>query len=260
MDDIINRNGVDEQAVIQAVAEGLERFYTSLIAGIDKIDIKRIMSKKNPYLYRAKAMSSASEIMETVLSAYVSSSEETIFGNVFFEPVAVVASGGVKALAEGIDIMVDDRERHTMYAIAVKSGTSVFNADSKRRQEQNFNAASKLAQQARAYYNAIIGYGYGRKATTGKGQAKIYEEMAGQAFWEKLTGDPDFYIELIGYMGTLPEQYLEDYKTAYNKALNRLVRDFSTMFCKADGAIDWEKLVRYNSGKEKPGRDFFNKK
>lgn len=111
-------------------------------------------------MYRAKAMENASEIVENVLSAFVSSSEETIFGNCFFEPLAIAASGGNKALAEGIDIMVQDDEKNVIYAIAVKSGPSVFNADSKKRQEQNFMAASKLAQQARARYEAYIGYAY----------------------------------------------------------------------------------------------------
>ncbi len=41
------------------------------------------MKCKNPYLYRAKAMQSATEIVDSVLTAFVSSSEETIFGNYF---------------------------------------------------------------------------------------------------------------------------------------------------------------------------------
>ena len=55
-----------------------------------------------------------------------------------------------KALAEGVDIMVENKDENTIYAIAVKSGPSVFNNDSKNRQVQNFNAAHKLAQQAKA--------------------------------------------------------------------------------------------------------------
>lgn len=35
---------------------------------------------------------------------------------------------------------------------------------------------------------------------------------------------------------------------SYNKAFNRLVREFSNDFCKDDGSIDWEKLVEFNSG------------
>ena len=138
-------NSYDEQEVIKAIATALETFYANLIEKIDGLNIKKVMKRKNPYLYRAKAMQSASEIVESVLTAFVSSSEETIFGNCFFEPIAIAASGGNKALAEGIDIMIQDNGTNTISAIAVKSGPSVFNADSKKRQEQNFMAASKLA-------------------------------------------------------------------------------------------------------------------
>ena len=244
----INKNGVDPQEVEKAIAQSLEEFYDSLLAKIDTINITDIIRRKNPYLYRAKAMQSASEIVESVLSATVSSSEETIFGNCFFEPLAIAASGGNKALAEGVDILVEDKTNNIIYAIAVKSGTSVFNADSKKRQEQNFNAAYKLAQQAHAIYTPIIGYSYGKKRPTGKGRPTIYKELAGQDFWTELTGDPEFYIKIIGYMGNKPESYLEKYRESYNKASNRLVKQFTESFCDNDGSINWEKLVRFNSG------------
>ena len=238
----------DEKEIIQAIATALEDFYGSLIEKIDGLDIVKIMKRKNPYLYRAKAMENASEIVENVLSAFVTSSEETIFGNCFFEPLAIAASGGNKALAEGIDIMVQDDKNNVIYAVAVKSGPSVFNADSKKRQEQNFMAASKLAQQARARYEAYIGYAYGKKKDSGRGKPKMYQELAGKQFWAELTGDEDFYLKIIKYMGELPEQYISKYKESYNKAFNRLVREFSNQFCNEDGSIDWEKLVEFNSG------------
>ena len=236
-------NAYDEQAVIQAIASALETFYGTLIEKIDGLNIQKVMKRKNPYLYRAKAMQSATEIVDSVLTAFVSSSEETIFGNCFFEPIAIAASGGNKALAEGIDIMIQNNETNTISAIAVKSGPSVFNADSKKRQEQNFTAASKLAQQAKARYEAYIGYCYGKKKESGRGKPKMYQELAGKRFWAELTGDEDFYIKIIGYMGTMPEKYVADYKESYNRAANRLVREFSNSFCREDGSIDWEKLV-----------------
>ena len=233
-------NSYDEQAVVQAIASALETFYGTLIEKIDGLNIQKVMKRKNPYLYRAKAMQSATEI--------VSSSEETIFGNCFFEPIAIAASGGNKALAEGIDIMIQNNETNTISAIAVKSGPSVFNADSKKRQEQNFTAASKLAQQAKARYEAYIGYCYGKKKESGRGKPKMYQELAGKRFWAELTGDEDFYIKIIEYMGTMPEKYVADYKESYNRAANRLVREFANSFCREDGSIDWEKLVEFNSG------------
>ena len=238
----------DETEVINAIAVALENFYKSLIEKIDGLDVVKIMKRKNPYLYRAKAMENASDIVNSVLNAFISSSEETIFGNCFFEPIAIAASGGNKALAEGVDIMIQDNDSNTIYAVAVKSGTSVFNADSKKRQEQNFMAASKLAQQAKARFEAYIGYAYGKKKMSDRGTPKIYQELAGKKFWEKLTGEEDFYLKIIRFMGTLPEQYVSAYKESYNKAFNRLVREFSNKFCKEDGSIDWEKLVEFNSG------------
>ena len=241
-------NAYDEQAVIQAIASALETFYGTLIEKIDGLNIQKVMKRKNPYLYRAKAMQSATEIVDSVLTAFVSSSEETIFGNCFFEPIAIAVSGGNKALAEDIDLMIQDPESNTIYAVAVKSGPSVFNADSKKRQEQNFMAAAKLAQQAKARYEAYIGYCYGKKKDSGRGKPKMYQELAGKQFWTELTGDEEFYIKIINFMGTMPEQYVASYKESYNKAANRLIREFSNSFCKEDGSIDWEKLVEFNSG------------
>ena len=172
-------NAYDEQAVIQAIASALETFYGTLIEKIDGLNIQKVMKRKNPYLYRAKAMQSATEIVDSVLTAFVSSSEETIFGNCFFAPIAIAASGGNTALAEGIDIMIQNNETNTISAIAVKSGPSVFNADSKKRQEQNFTAASKLAQQAKARYEAYIGYCYGKKKESGKMEKERFLSLKG---------------------------------------------------------------------------------
>ncbi|MFW6680359.1 PmeII family type II restriction endonuclease [Lacrimispora sp. AGF001] len=236
----------NEEAVVQAIATALDEFYTALINKVDKLNIKTVIKRKNPYLFRAKAMNGAAQIVDAILAAFVSSSEETIFGNVFFEPIATAAVQGQKALAEGVDIMVE--RENTIYAIAVKSGTSVFNADSRKKQEQNFMAASKLAQQAKKRFVPIIGYGYGKKKASKRGLPKFYEELAGKDFWTELTGDEDFYIKLIRYMADLPEKYVANFDESYQKAANRLVKEFTNEFCNEDGSIDWEKLVEFNSG------------
>ncbi|MCL2433531.1 MAG: cytoplasmic protein [Clostridia bacterium] len=234
----------NEETVIKAVAQGLDDFYNALITKVDKLNIKNVIRSKNPYLFRAKAVNGAAQIVEAILSAFVSSSEETIFGNAIFEPVATAAGQGNKALAEGIDIMAE--RGNTVYAIAVKSGTKVFNAASRKKQEQNFLAAQKLAQQAKKVYVPIIGYGYGKKSVRTK---KFYQELAGQTFWAELTGDEQFYIKLIRFMRDLPEKYIERFEQSYQKASNRLVKEFTNEFCLDDGGINWEKLVAYNSGK-----------
>ena len=64
-------NAYDEQAVIQAIASALETFYGTLIEKIDGLNIQKVMKRKNPYLYRAKAMQSATEIVDSVLTAFL---------------------------------------------------------------------------------------------------------------------------------------------------------------------------------------------
>ena len=241
----INEN-YNEQAIVEAIATALDAFYSSLIAKVNSLNIKSIMKRKNPYLFRAKAMNGAAQIVDAILAAFISSSEETIFGNVFFEPIACAAAQGQKALAEGVDIMVE--RDNTIYAIAVKSGTSVFNADSRKKQEQNFMAASKLEKKDKKRFVAMIGYSYGKKKASSRGLPKFYSELAGKEFWTELTGDEEFYIKLIRLMDRLPEKYVEDFDEAYQKAANRLVKEFTIEFCNDDGGIDWEKLVRFNSG------------
>lgn len=238
----------DEEKLICAVGDALSDFYESLSKKMDEIKLNKIIKKKNPYLYRAKGISSASQVVGSILSAYVSSSEETIFGNCFFEPLALAVSGGQKAVTEGIDITVD--KDNTIYSIAVKSGPSVYNADSRNKQEQNFLAAQKRVQQAHKGFIPVVGYGYGRKNIK-PGKEKFYLELAGQSFWEWLTGDSEFYAKIIQYMGTKPDEYASRFDESYQKAENRLIREFTINYCAEDGSIDWDKLVQFNSGSSK---------
>jgi len=233
----------DEQLIIRTISESLDQFYTSLIGKINELKLDEILKRKNPYLFYAKSMKSASEIIDGILSATVSSSEETIFGTVFFEPLAISASGGQKSLMQGADVQITTAD--AIYIIAVKSGTSVFNSSSKKRQEQEFQLMAKLAQQAKKSFHPIIGYGYGIKCEKND---KFYQEFAGQRFWEEITGDPEFYVKIIGFMGKMPEEYRSEFNESYINAKNRLEHEFLNKFCLEDGSIDWDKLVKYNSG------------
>lgn len=212
-------------------------FYNQSLASMAAV------TKSNFLMHRAKGINDASEVVNRILSAYISSSEETIFGNAFFEPIAIAVSGGQKAITEGVDITVD--KNNTIYSIAVKSGTSVYNGDSKKKQIDNFLAASKRAQQAHKAFMPVVGYGYGKRNPK---KEKFYKELAGKDFWEWLTGDPNFYTKIISYMGTKPEEFTSTFENSYANAQNRMLRDFTKDYCKDDGSIDWDKLIKFNSG------------
>ena len=69
-------NSYDEAAIVEAIATALDNFYTNLIKKVDSLNVKTVMKRKNPYLFRAKAMNGAAQIIDAILAAFVSSSEE----------------------------------------------------------------------------------------------------------------------------------------------------------------------------------------
>ena len=233
----------------RVVSDCLDDFYRRRIQILSKLELEKTLKRKNPYLFRAIGMQDASEIVANLLSAYTSSSDEGIFGDAFFEPLAKAVSGGKVSPSQGIDIAIEDSVAYR--AIAVKSGPSVFNAQSKRRQMQDFQSLQSRLTKLRKHFDALVGYCYGAKDSPTTSD-KIFRELAGQAFWAELTGDEDFYLHIISAMENKPAEHKAEYIQEWDKAKNRFVREFVDRFCLADGAIDWEKILRLNSGRKSP--------
>lgn len=230
------------------IRQSLDQFYQRRIKKLSELKLRNVLSKKNPYLFRAVGVQDAYEIVDELLRAYMSSSDETIFGDAFFEPVAKLCSGGTVSPSEGVDVAI---ETDNVYkAIAVKSGPNIFNSSQAKRQDQEFRSLRSRLLKLHKQFDALLGHGYGRKFSDPKDN-RIYRIRSGQAFWEELTGDPDFYITLIHLMRDYPKQHRIEFTTEWGKARNRFVHDFLNNFGNPDGSIHWEKLLRFNSGKDK---------
>lgn len=237
---------VDDHVLEEIVQRSLNDFYRRRIEKLDGLRLKDALRRKNPYLFRAIGMAEASEIVGQLLIAFMSSSDEGIFGDAFFEPVAKQVSGGDVSPSEGIDIAIETDDAYT--AIAVKSGPSVFNAQSKRRQNDEFMAVRARLFKLQKRFEAVVGYCYGRKSPK-PSTSRIFTELAGQAFWEKLTGDSSFHLRLMAAMRDAPTRHKAQFQDSWSRALNRFTREFANDFCQGDGSIDWEKLTEFNSGR-----------
>jgi hypothetical protein len=178
---------IEEEALATKAVERLESFHARRLAKLDAIKLTGLL-KKNPYLYRAIGHVAASDYVRAALDAFVSSSDETIFGNEFFEPLAqwaaeqahreqsevtVQAGGGA-----GFDISIETPTEYK--AIAVKSGTNIFNSQSGKQQVAELDALQARIRKAKKVFHPIIGYGYGRKRQR-DANLKVLK-LAGQAF------------------------------------------------------------------------------
>lgn len=133
----------------------LEKFYASRLASLKDLSLKKVLRKKNPYLCRALGIEKASEIVEQIMVAFVTSSDETIFGNVFFEPIAKLAAAGQVAPSEGVDFALEKPDRYL--AVAVKSGPNWGNADQHKRQSTNFDALRRRLFKLNKQFDPLVG-------------------------------------------------------------------------------------------------------
>ena len=236
---------VDFEQLVVLVHKHLSSFYRRRIEALDKLELKKVLVRKNPYLFRAVGVHDVGELIQNLLLAYSSSSDETIFGNEFFEPLARDLANGKTADGEGVDVLVETATRIAAYA--VKSGTAVFNSSSRRDQEQSFLKMRSRLFKTQKQFDAVVGYSYGRKSKASK-KASSFREVAGQDFWKELTGDPDCYVKILEAMQDYPDRQRLEFKAAWERAVNRFSMEFMLNFMSSDGSINWRELLQYNSG------------
>ena len=242
-----SKTRISDTELEKIIEECLLDFYDRRIKVVQGLKLNKFLKRKNPYLFRAIGTGKASELVELILSAYLSSSDETIFGDAFFEPIAIKVSGGVVAPAEGVDFTIETDE--TYKAISMKSGPNIFNSSQKIKQNDQFLSLQKRLYKIHKQYDPILGHGYGR--TNRKNKKEIYRDSSGEKFWEEITGDPDFYLKLIRLMQGIPQKHKPEYTKLWNAIVNKFTKEFIEEYCLDDGSIDWEKLVKLVSEAKK---------
>jgi hypothetical protein len=225
-------------------------FHSARLASLRKLQLRNLLRKKNPYLFRAKNVLVAGELVQGFMAAHLSSQEEGIFGT-FLERlgihVATTLWGGQKSPAEGVDLDVTIRRQR--YLITIKSGPNWGNASQVARLRDDFRRAKRVLRTNAASQpvTCVNGCCYGRVPTEDQGD---YIKLAGQSFWQFLSGDANLYRRIIVPIGHRAKERNEEFAGEYAKVLNRFTEQFVAEFCSRDGSIDWERLLSFNSGRE----------
>jgi len=224
---------------------------TKRLEGLDRLDLTKVIKKKNPYLFRAKNYDNASDVVKDLMDAYISSSEEAKFGD-WLEGLAIhvnsIVYGGTKSSSQGIDL--DFQKNDTRYLVAIKSGPNWGNSSQINKMIQDFQLAKKVLRTsgANVHVEFVNGCCYGRSSRTL--QRGIYYKYCGQMFWEFISGDSQLYLEIIEPLAQEAKARSISYQTKHSNTLNKLTKDFILKFCDEQGCIDWETLVRLNSSYE----------
>lgn len=232
------------------IKNNIGTFHETREKGLRELKLSKILLQKNPYLFKAKNILTAEKLVKNLVNAYISSQEETMFGS-FLERLAIFVCnkvyGGKKSSAEGIDLEFQKDE--LIYIVAVKSGTNWGNSAQVKKMLENFRKAKQRLRtdSPKKVIEAINGCCYGRVIKTDKGE---YSKIAGQRFWEFISGNADLYTDIIEPLAYKAKEHSRRYELEYSKQINIFTQQFSKEFC-LDGSINWNKIVQYNSGEKK---------
>lgn len=215
------------------------------------IELDKILQQKNPYLFRAKNILTAQDLIKGFLDAFLQSQEETLFGE-FIEGLAIFVCnkvfGAKKSRLAGIDLEFE--KENCIYLIEIKAGWNWGNASQIKQLKINFeNAKNFLEKQTGKKVIAVNGCCFGKKKNKNPEKGG-YFKICGQEFWKLISGSENLYIDIIEPIGHRAKQKNEKFLEAYAVVVNKFTLEFAQRFCIA-GKIDWKKLLKFNSGQIK---------
>ncbi|MBC8231820.1 cytosolic protein [bacterium] len=248
----------DIKSIISEVRNYVEanigNFHSKRLQRLETLKLSEILKRKNPYLFKAKNILTAQDLVETFLDAHLSSQEETKFGD-FLEDFAIFINAkvynGKKSVAEGIDLEFEKDGAY--HIVSIKSGPNWGNSSQIRRMRDDFRKAKRILRTSgntNLEIIAVNGCCYGRDNNSDKGD---YFKYCGQVFWEFISGNENLYFEIIEPLGCKAKEKNEEFLEKYAQITNKFTFLFMKYFCK-DGNIDWEALLKYNSASVPPNR------
>lgn len=233
--------------VCKYVNENIVEFHQRKIKSLEELQLNKLLNK-NPYLFKAKNITTANELITGLLDAFLSSSEEKLFGD-FLEKLAVFIAGktcnGHKSTAPGVDLEFIDKKVY--YVVSVKSGTNWGNSSQQNRLEEDLKKAVARLKQLKKGANVqpVVGICYGKTKTS---YIRGYLKVVGQNFWYLISKNKALYTDIIEPIGHRAKEHNDDFIAQKGKIINTFTKQFIDRFCDKTGAINWAKLVAFNSG------------
>ncbi|MFZ6024651.1 MAG: PmeII family type II restriction endonuclease [Bacteroidota bacterium] len=235
--------------VVKYVENKIGIFHQKRITGLMELKLGKVLKKKNPYLFKAKYILTAQDIIKGLTDAFISSQEETIFGD-WLEGLAIFINAkvysGKKSGIPGIDLEFD--KDGIRYIVTIKSGPNWGNSSQIKKMITDFKTAKRTLRTSNSQMNviAVNGCCYGKDKNNDKGD---YFKYCGQQFWEFISGDSDLYTKIVEPLGHHAKERNDNFIQSYAQMINKFTKEFADNFCHENGSIDWEKLVQFNSQK-----------
>lgn len=226
------------------IHENIKYYYISQTSTLDKINIKHLIKRKNPYMFLMNGYNSPSEYIKNALDSYIHHSDETLFGE-WVEKLAIhinhLVYGGIKSKLPEVDLEFTDPINNIDYYVSIKSGPYWANSSHTKKMVETFNELNRVhSTNIKLFVNGCI---YGHELTPDKGTHLKY---CGEQFWRLISNDYDnLYVTILDIINS--ESYQKDiyFNSQYNLIYNKLLSEFIFKF---GDVIDPAKLMEFISG------------
>jgi hypothetical protein len=113
--------------------------------------------------------------------------------------------------------------------------------------EQDLKKAVARVKQLKRNMNvqAVLGICCGKTRTS---YVRGYLKVVGQNFWFLISENKNLYKEIIEPIGHRAKEHNENFMHERSRVINLFTKKFIDRFCDTTGAIDWLRLVEFNSG------------
>jgi len=242
---------INLKEVEKYVEENISLFHKRRLEFVEtKVEFNKILEQKNPYLFKAKNILTAQDLVKGFLDAFLQSQEEGLFGH-FLEGLAIFVAdkvyGAKKTDLVGMDLefIKDD----IIHIVEIKAGWNWGNdSQIKQLKINSKNAKEKRERETGKSVKVLNGCCFGKKKNRNP-EKDGYQKICGQEFWHLISNEEDFYIKIVEPIGFRAKERNEEFQEAYAIVVNKFTLEFALKFCN-DGRIDWEKLLQFNSGKK----------
>jgi hypothetical protein len=79
-----------------------------------------------------------------------------------------------------------------------------------------------------------------------------YLKVVGQSFWHLISGNQNLSTEIVEPLGYRAKEHNDTFLEGRSEVANGFTGEFIADFCTPTGAIDWIRLVEFNSKNMNP--------
>jgi hypothetical protein len=156
----------------------------------------RDLAKRNPMIYMARGTTTVDEWVDQALADWETSAIEGHIGT-WLEEVARIVSGGVKP-GSGVDLQIERGGQPPVIELyAIQAAPNTKSAGGSRSDVESLRRAAGALRAGRRVVEQYIAVLHGRRQSAVLRSDPGITKLGSDAFWEKISGIPDFRTRLL---------------------------------------------------------------